>query len=68
VGIGTSIFLIAAGAILRYAVDFEITGIEIHTVGLILMLVGIAGLVISLAVMFLGDRDRRVDDYPTRRY
>jgi hypothetical protein len=68
VGIGTSIFLIAAGAILRYAVDFEITGIEIHTVGLILMLVGIAGLVISLAVLFLGDRDRRVDDYPTRRY
>ena len=67
-GIGTSIFLIAAGAILRYAVDFEITGIEIHTVGLILMLVGIAGLVISLAVLFLGDRDRRVDDYPTRRY
>jgi hypothetical protein len=68
VGIGTSIFLIAAGAILRYAVDFEITGIEIHTVGLILMLVGIAGLVISLAVLFLGDRDKRVDDYPTRRY
>jgi predicted MFS family arabinose efflux permease len=69
VGIGTSIFLIAAGAILRYAVDFEITGIEIHTVGLILMLVGIAGLVISLAVIFLGDRgDRRVDDYPTRRF
>ena len=67
-GIGTSIFLIAAGAILRYAVDFEITGIEIHTVGLILMLVGIAGLVISLAVLFLGDRDKRVDDYPTRRY
>jgi predicted MFS family arabinose efflux permease len=69
VGIGTSIFLIAAGAILRYAVDFEVTGIEIHTVGLILMLVGIAGLVISLAVIFLGDRgDRPVDDYPTRRF
>ncbi|MFN2617259.1 MAG: DUF6458 family protein [Thermoleophilaceae bacterium] len=69
-GIGTSIFLIAAGAILRYAVDFEVTGIEIQTVGLILMLVGIAGLIISLAVMFLADRDRdrRVDDYPTRRY
>jgi predicted MFS family arabinose efflux permease len=65
-----AIFLIAAGAILRYAVDFEVTGIEIHTVGLILMLVGIAGLIISLAVMFLADRDRdrRVDDYPTRRY
>ena len=70
VGIGMAIFLIAAGAILRYAVDFEVTGIEIHTVGLILMLVGIAGLIISLAVMFLADRDRdrKVDDYPTRRY
>jgi hypothetical protein len=65
-GIGTSIFLIAAGAILRYAVDFEVTGVEIHTVGLILMLVGIIGLVISLAVMFLGQSR---DDYPpTRRY
>ena len=67
-GIGTSIFLIAAGAILRYAVDFDVTGIRIQTVGLILMVVGIIGLIISLAVMFLGDRDRRVDDYPTRRY
>jgi len=67
-GIGMSIFLIAAGAILRYAVDFDITGIEIHTVGLILMIVGIIGLVISLAVMFMGDRTRRPDDYPTRRY
>jgi Domain of unknown function (DUF6458) len=65
-GIGTSIFLIAAGAILRYAVDFEVTGVEIHTVGLILMVVGIIGLVISLAVMFLGDRR---DEYPpTRRF
>jgi Domain of unknown function (DUF6458) len=65
-GIGTSIFLIAAGAILRYAVDFEVTGVEIHTVGLILMIVGIIGLVISLAVMFMGDRR---DEYPpTRRF
>ncbi len=66
-GIGMSIFLIAAGAILRYAVDFTITGIEIQTVGLILMIVGIIGLVISLAVMFGTDR-RRSDEYPTRRY
>ena len=51
-----SIFLIAVGAILRYAVDFTITGIEIQTVGLILMIVGIIGLVISLAVMFMGQR------------
>jgi hypothetical protein len=64
-GIGTSIFLIAAGAILRYAVDFDVTGVEIHTVGLILMIVGIMGLVISLAVMFFG---RAPDEHSTRRY
>jgi hypothetical protein len=67
-GIGTSIFLIAVGAILRYAVDFEVTGIEIHTVGLILMIVGIIGLVISLAVTFMGDGPRRDADPPTRRF
>ena len=54
-----SIFLIALGAILRYAVDFTVTGIEIQTIGLILMIVGIIGLVISLAVMFMGRDDAR---------
>ena len=53
-GIGTSIFLIAVGAILRYAVTATVQGVELQTVGLILMIVGIIGLVISLAVMFLG--------------
>ncbi|HET8822441.1 MAG TPA: DUF6458 family protein [Thermoleophilaceae bacterium] len=64
-----SIFLIALGAILRYAVNVTVEGIEIETVGLILLIVGIVGLVISLAVLFLGndDRPRRADDYPTRR-
>ena len=52
VGIGMAIFLIAAGAILRYAVTVEISGVELETVGLILMIVGIIGLVISLAVVF----------------
>jgi hypothetical protein len=68
-GIGTSIFLIAVGAILRYAVNVSVSGIELQTVGLILMIVGIVGLVISLAVTFLGNGDRggRADDYPTRR-
>jgi hypothetical protein len=66
-GIGMSIFLIAAGAILRYAVTVTVSGVELQTVGLILMIVGIIGLVISLAVMFAGDR-RRADDHPTRRY
>lgn len=69
--IGASILLIAVGAILRYAVTAEVSGIELQTVGLILMIVGIIGLVISLAVIFLGDDNRgsrnRADD-PTRRY
>jgi Domain of unknown function (DUF6458) len=68
-GIGTSIFLIAVGAILRYAVDVTVEGVEIDTIGLILMVVGIIGLVISLAIIFMStdDRPRRPDDYPTRR-
>jgi Domain of unknown function (DUF6458) len=68
-GIGMSIFLIAAGAILRYAINVTVEGIEIDTVGLILMVVGIIGLVISLAVMFIGSNDppRGTGDYPTRR-
>ena len=68
-GIGMSIFLIAVGAILRYAVNVTVEGIEIETVGLILLIVGVIGLVISLAVVFLGSDDRppRADDYPTRR-
>ncbi len=66
--IGTSIFLIALGAILRYAVTTSVQGIELQTVGLILMVVGILGLVISLAVLFLAHDRRATDEYPTRRY
>ena len=68
-GIGTSIFLIAVGAILRYAVTVTVQGVEIDTVGLILIVVGIIGLVISLAIVFMGTGNgpRRPDDYPTRR-
>ncbi len=46
--LGTSIFLIAVGAILRYAVTATTSGINLHTVGLILIIVGIIGLVLSL--------------------
>ena len=55
-GIGTSIFLIATGAILYFAVNADVSGLEISTVGLILMLVGALGLVISL--FFLGSARR----------
>lgn len=46
--IGTSIFLIAVGAILAFAVTARVAGIEIETAGLILMVVGGIGLLISL--------------------
>jgi hypothetical protein len=49
--IGTSLFLIAVGAILRYAVTTHVEGINVHTAGLVLMIVGIAGLVISLFLL-----------------
>jgi hypothetical protein len=46
--VGGSIFLIAVGAILRYAVTDSISGINLATIGLILMIAGIVGLVIGL--------------------
>jgi hypothetical protein len=49
--IGTSLFLIAVGAILRYAVTATVSGIELTTVGLILMIVGAVGVVLSLLYM-----------------
>ena len=59
--LGTSLFLIAVGAILRYAVSDSLEGIDIPTIGLILMIVGIVGMLISLFMMTLWDRDRRGD-------
>ena len=56
--IGASIFLIAVGAILRYAVTATVAGIEIQTVGLILMIAGIVGLLIGLFVL-ISDRPQR---------
>lgn len=70
--LGTSIFLIAAGAILRYAVTATTSGINLHTVGLILMIVGIIGLVFSLLWMITwsprrhGGVDRVVERDPYR--
>jgi beta-lactamase regulating signal transducer with metallopeptidase domain len=50
-GIGTSLFLIAVGAILYFAVNADVSGLEISTIGLILMVVGVIGLLISLFFM-----------------
>jgi hypothetical protein len=55
-GIGVSVFLIALGAILAYAVQDAIPGVELNTVGVILMIAGVAGLLISLFYTLLWTR------------
>jgi hypothetical protein len=47
-GIAVSLILIAAGAILTWAVNATVSGLNIHTVGIILMVVGAAGLILSV--------------------
>jgi hypothetical protein len=69
-GIGVSLILIAAGAILTWAVNATVSGLNINTIGVILMVVGAIGLILSL--MFwsswggVGSRRRTtvVDDGP----
>ena len=58
--LGTSIFLIAVGAILRWAVTASTSGINLQTVGLILIIVGIIGLVLSIFYMLAWSPRRRV--------
>lgn len=58
-GIGTSVFLIAVGAILKFAVTATVSGISLSTVGTILLIVGVVGLLISL--VFLMQAGRRDD-------
>jgi hypothetical protein len=47
-GLGVSLFLIAVGAILTWAVNATVSGLELTTIGVILMIVGIVGLVLSM--------------------
>jgi hypothetical protein len=48
-GIGTSLFLIAVGAVLRYAVTATVSWIDLATVGTVLLVVGVLGLLLSIA-------------------
>jgi hypothetical protein len=80
--VGFSLFLIAVGAILRYATNLHVKGVELDEVGLILMIVGAVGFVISLLyeVVWAAERSRYYrfwardrypppdPDDPTRRY
>ena len=72
-GVGTSLFLIAVGAILRFAVTVSTRDFNLQTIGLILMIVGAVGLAISvLWLLVWSDRRRDVSDRdyppPTQRY
>lgn len=49
-GIGVSIFLIAVGAILSFAVHAAVNGVDLTTVGYILMAVGVIGLIMALII------------------
>jgi hypothetical protein len=58
VKIGTSLLLIAVGLVLAYAVDFEIPGIELGTLGSILFFIGLLGLVVSIGLEVMSHRAR----------
>jgi hypothetical protein len=60
-GIGVSIFLLAVGAILTFAVEAAVAGIDLDVVGLILMAVGALGLVLTLLVWGPRRRIARVE-------
>jgi Domain of unknown function (DUF6458) len=67
-GIGVSLLLIAAGAILVWAVDVTVSGVELVTIGWILLAVGAIGVLFSLIFWsswggFGGPADRRARDY-----
>jgi hypothetical protein len=74
--IGSSIVLIAVGAILKWAVTAHVNGVNIQTVGTILFVLGILGLLLSLMYTFVWSRQNRTttaayvprDDERTRTY
>jgi len=75
-GIGISVFLLAVGAILTFAVNATVSGLDLATIGVILMVVGAIGLVTSM-IIFGGHgwgagprtvvRDEYVDEVPVGR-
>src|SRR5215468_3511469 len=67
--IGGSIALIAIGAILRFAVTWKPKYVDLHATGVILMIAGAVGLVVSVAVLVSRRRSRAATEvYEQRRY
>ncbi len=65
-GIGVSIFLIAVGAILAFAVNADVSGLDIAVIGYILMIVGVLGLIMT-AFIWGPRRSARSDVVEERR-
>ena len=65
-GIGVSLFLLAAGAILTWAVDVTADGFNINTIGVILMIVGGVGLLLSMFMWGSWGPNRREEHIVTR--
>ncbi len=73
-GLGVGIFLAAVGAVLAFAVNTDVSGVNIHTIGWILLIVGIVGIILSMIFWsswagpgyWAGDRRRRtyIDEGP----
>ena len=66
-GIGVSIFLIAVGAILAFAVEYDLNGLDIAVVGYILMIVGVIGLIMTAFIFGPRNRGRGGDVVEERR-
>ena len=61
-GIGVGIFLAVVGLVLMFAVDVNIPGIEDNTLGLILVIAGIAGILLGLVATRNANRTRTVEE------
>jgi hypothetical protein len=69
VSVGFSVFLVLAGAIMRFAVTWSPDNVNLQVIGVILMIGGGIGLVVSIALMVMRNRDKRSTEvFEQRRY
>ena len=59
---GVSLFFLAVGAILTFAIDTNVSGVDIDTIGVILMVIGLLGMLFSLVLWDSWTPRRRDDD------
>ena len=66
---GVSVFLVLVGAILRFAVTWSPKNVDLQIIGVILMIGGFAGLVASVILMVMRNRNKRsAEVFEQRRY